>query len=459
MIPVISTEEAARLDEQSPVDELMERAGLAVALAAVGMGAGYGKRVEVLAGPGNNGGDGYVAARYLHSRGVGVTVRGLTPPRTEAARRASTRARMAGVAVTEMRLPAPCDLIVDALFGGRPSRGIPDEVSPWFSSDAPVIAVDGPTGMDLDTGEAPDGSFKAALTVTFHAPKPGHFLGDGPDLCGAVKVADIGLIGGEPSFRLVEGSDLHLPGRSRQAHKWSAGSVLVVGGSPGMTGAVVLAGRAALRFGAGAVGVAAPASSLGVIASQAPELLSYSIDDLASISHKYDVLLIGPGLGNAIPSVRALLENHTGAVVLDADGINGIGADALSGRQAPSVITPHAGEFKRLTGVEAGYDSAQSLARRTGSIVLLKGNPTFVTDGTAPWLVTANGPELASIGTGDVLAGMVSALVARGVEPVCAAYTAAHIHGEVAASLVRSGTVTADRLVDQVGTRAWEYPV
>jgi NAD(P)H-hydrate epimerase len=454
--PVITPSEAGRLDQNStvPVDTLMERAGRAVALGAVGMGAGYGTRVSVLVGPGNNGGDGYVAARLLRERGVGVEILALSEPMTDPARNAQSRARAAGVPISELGPPHRTDLVIDAIFGGGFRSGIPRFVDEWIDAAPSVLAVDVPTGLDPASGAIPEKAFRAARTVTFHALKVGHLVGSGPDVCGVVTVADIGLEGGDPELLLIEEVDAPRPSRSRTAHKWSTGSVLVVGGGPGMTGAAVMAGKAALGFGAGAVGLAVPEEAAAVAAAAAPELLHYTIDDLPM---KYDVLVIGPGLGaGRADLVTKILSTWEGPMVIDADALAAIRPDRIVGEHADgqrghTVITPHAGEFERLTGRPPSYSRARELASRIGATVLLKGNPTFVTDGGVPWLVDTGGPELATIGTGDVLAGMVAALLAGGHDPVVAARAAAYWHGRAGADLARTRVLTALRLVEEIG--------
>lgn len=448
MRPVITPAEAARLDEAAgvPVDRLMERAGRAVALAAVEMGAGYGRRVTVLAGPGNNGGDGYEAARLLRLRGVGVEVEALADPRTRPAIAARGRAHAAGVPIRAIGRPGPSDLVIDALFGGGFRSGMPGLVSDWAQAGRAVLAVDVPSGLDPATGEVEDGAFRARRTVTFHALKTGHVLGAGPDHTGDVTVVDIGLEGGEPALLICDEEDAPRLRRDRRTHKWSAGSVLVVGGSPGMTGAAILAGRSALRFGAGAVGLAVPGPAAPIAATAAPELLHYPIDDLPG---RYDVLVVGPGLGAGHRElVDRLLGTWPGPVVVDADALEATGGRAGRGGM---VLTPHAGEFTRITGRPATHAAARELAAALHATVLLKGNPTVVTDGSTPWLVESGGPELATIGTGDVLAGMVAALLAGGIPPPVAARSAAYWHGRAGAGLARQGAVTAADLVGQVG--------
>ncbi|MGH9053579.1 MAG: NAD(P)H-hydrate dehydratase [Acidimicrobiia bacterium] len=469
MKPVLSPEAAAALDAaaKEPVETLMERAGLAVALAAARMGARYGWRVIVLAGPGNNGGDGYVAARFLAERGVAVEVRALDPPKSAGAQWARRRAERAGVRVGEWGPPQPADLVIDALFGSGFHGSLPDEVLPWTGVDTPVLAVDVPSGLDAATGQVQDGGFRAARTVTFHALKVGHLIGEGPERCGRMEVADIGLSGGDPEFWLCEEEDAPRPGRTRTAHKWSAGAVMVVGGSPGISGAALLAARSALEGGAGSVALACPGGLQPVYETMAPGILKVGIgkgerfapDDAAALlegAHRYDVLAVGPGLGSGQRAlVASVLESWEGPVVLDADGLNAVeDRDLLGRRDRPTVLTPHPGEFRRLTGKEAGFRAASEFASATGTVVLLKGNPTFVM-GRERWVVTSGGPELASIGTGDVLTGLLAAMWARGLEAETAARSAAYWHGRAGAALAARGTVTAEALAAEIGGWVW----
>lgn len=453
MIPVVTAAESAEMDRrsESPVEVLMDRAGLAVALAAVEEGAGYGVRVVVLCGPGNNGGDGYVAARYLHRRGVAVRVEALAPPTTEPSLAASESARRAGVPIGSLALPGKVDLVIDALFGGGFRRGIPGQVRPWMEADVPVVAVDVPTGLNPDTGAVDDGGFHASRTVTFGALKPGHLIGEGPERCGRVVVAEIGLGPPNPVMKVVEELDAPRPTRSRTAHKWSGGSVLIVGGSEGMVGAAVMAGRAGLHFGASAVGVVSRQHE--VVSRLAPELLSYRLEQMAEQLDRYDVVVVGPGLGDE-PEIVDTVLGSAGRVLADADALRD--RDALAECGGPLIVTPHTGEFRRLSFDPPGPEGALELARGIGAVVVLKGSPTFVTDGETPWVITAGGPELATIGTGDVLSGMIAALWSRGLSPVGAARSGAYWHGVAAAHLAGEGTVTADRLARYVGRWAGE---
>lgn len=467
MIPVLSVAEMQAVDAAAgvSVDTLMDRAGFAVAIEVARMGATYGDTVHVLCGSGNNGGDGYVAATYLRGRGVDARVHAFgTPAIDTAAARARHRALSAGVPVAPITTtpPEPGFLVVDAVFGTGFHGMLPDEVATWATSAAPVLAVDIPSGVHGDTGDVGGPAFGAERTVTFHAPKPGHILGSGPDLCGEVIVVDIGLDGGAPAMFRFTDDDVAVPGRRRIAHKWSVGAVATIGGMPGLTGAALLAARAALRSGAGVSSILTTAATVATYEALAPELTTMQASETDSwrdhasevlaLLGRYDVLVVGPGLEPA-PSqfVERLLEGFDGPMVVDAGAIGAITRlDTLLEREAPTVLTPHAGEFHRLTGVEASHEEARRLADATGTIVLLKGNPTFVA-GRDLVVVDAGGPELASIGTGDVLAGVIAALLAGGIEPGLAAAMGAHIHARAAARLAGSTIVTASDLVDAVG--------
>lgn len=471
MQPVITAAESGRLDMAStePVEVLMDRAGLGVALAAVEMGVGYGSRVAVLAGRGNNGGDGYVAARYLLRRGAAVTVHSVGFPKGDysPARKAATAAVAAGASVERLGDPVDADLVIDALFGAGFRGSLPDAVVPWTETSAPVLAVDVPSGLNATTGSVEGAAFTADRTVTFHALKTGHLLGQGPDRSGAVSVTDIGLSGERAEFLLCDETDAPRPVRARAAHKWSAGSVLVVGGSPGLTGAAMLAATAALNAGAGAAAIATPGALQAVYASLSPGVMSFGIgsdelfstDDAAGVldrAARYDVLIIGPGLGPVSGDfVRALLRGTDKPVVLDADGLNALAGVPDVATRPSTVITPHTGEFRRLVGEDASYEAAATVATDAGITVVLKGNPTFVL-GDERWVVTSGGSELATIGTGDVLSGVLGAYWAGGLDGETAARSAAYRHGVAGRTLAARQTVTAEALASEVGR---EQPV
>jgi NAD(P)H-hydrate epimerase len=394
-----------------------------------------------------------VAARILKGRGAQVVVHAHGPPATDLAIEAASQARAAGVPVTSLGSLAEAHLVVDALFGGGMRRGIPDSVLAWMDTPAPVIAVDYPTGLDPDTGQIAEKAFHAVETVTFGALKTGHIRGMGPDLCGLVNVVDIGIVGGEPSMFVAEESDAPRPSRSRSAHKWSAGSVLVIGGSEGIVGASLLAGRAALNFGAGSVAVASP--RIEEVRQDAPELPAYALEEVGERLGRFDVVVAGPGLAESdAGAVRPLLAK-AGRVVLDAGGLTPVTLRAALEGDGEVVVTPHDAEFARVAGTAAGTYSVRAFANKAGITVLRKGNPTMISDGGLPILVTTGGPELASIGTGDVLSGMIGALWARGLAGIDAAVSGAYWHGVAGAQLAHRRTVTAPALVEQIAGFAW----
>jgi hydroxyethylthiazole kinase-like uncharacterized protein yjeF len=461
MQPILTPEESADLDRNAdvPVEVLMERAGLAVAIQAAAMGAGYGRRVTVLCGPGNNGGDGYVAARHLAARGAQVRVLALADPRSHGAKWAAATAVDAGVPIGPFQPPSEADLVVDAVFGAGFRGPLPDEVKAWVAARPRVLAVDLPSGLAGGTGEPLPVAFDAEATVTFQAAKRGHLVGSGPDLVGRLVVADIGLAVPPSGWQLMEDRDVVVPARHRTAHKWSVGGVAVVGGSPGMAGAPVLAARGALAVGAGAALVARPPGlgSLppgGLLTAEIGEGPSLSSSDgpaIAELAGRWGALVIGPGLGRTGTGlVGGVVERWSGPVVVDADGLSREIVGGLHRRTTRAVLTPHAGEFERMSGRRPEAGAAEAFARETGTVVLLKGNPTFVTDGVETWVVTSGGPELATAGTGDVLAGAIGGLLARGVPPAAAARTAAHLHGRAGATLAARRTVTPEGLADEL---------
>lgn len=455
MKPVLTATEYKSVDEayDGDVAAAMERAGMAVALAAARHGAGYGQRVIVLAGPGNNGGDGYVAARLLRRRGAAVEVHRLGKPKTPLAAEAAQKALAEGVPVVELAEPVQADLIIDALFGGGSRPDLPDQVSAWMSHEAPVIAVDYPTGLDPNTGKVDKAAFRAVETVTFSTIKTGHVNNQGADYCGIVTVADIGIEGGRPSMLIAEEVDALRPPRARRAHKWSAGAVLVVGGSDGMIGATVLAARSALNFGAGAVYMSSPHHDKAHL--MAPHIPALALEDAVDRLDRFDVVVAGPGLAPDDTEAVLPLVAKAPKVLLDAGGLTSeILAAALEGG-GEVVVTPHSAEFKRLSGVGGGNLAIRAFARKHGLVALLKGSSTTISDGGIPILVRTGGPELATIGTGDVLAGMISALWARGLTPLEAAVSGAYWHGVAASDLARYGTVTADTLAVQIEGFAW----
>ncbi len=455
MKPVQTADEYRRVDAtySGDLDEAMDRAGFAVALAAVRIGAGYGTRVSVLAGTGNNGGDGYVAARYLQGRGAAVTVHTLGLPKTKLAERARAAAADVGVRIAAMGDPDDGEIVVDAVFGGGVRDGIPSQVVPWMDASMPVVSVDFPTGLDPNSGSVSGPVFKATETVTFSTLKTGHVLGSGPDVCGRITVVDIGINGGEPCMFIAEELDTARPRRARKSHKWSAGSVLVVGGSAGLQGAAVIAAEAALSYGAGAVAIATPDQS-GVV-SNTIEFPTFSFEEVVGHLNRFDVVIIGPGLDREDLAAGITTISSAARLVVDAGGLQPEVIELLKVLNGEFILTPHTGEFQRIAGSSGGTFAIRALARKLGGVVLLKGNPTRISDGGLPVLVDTGGPELATIGTGDVLSGMIAAAWARGLPPVQSAVTGAYYHGIAARHLAERTTLTARDLAREIGRYAW----
>lgn len=438
MLPVLTPDEMAAVDASAPepVEELIERAGAAVAREALRMlGGGYGRRVVVLAGKGNNGADGRSAARRLARRGARVeVVDALAAPR---------------------RLPE-ADLVIDAAFGTgfRGDWDAPEVV------DTPVLAVDIPSGVSGLTGEAAGRVLAADRTVTFAALKPGLVLEPGRGLAGAVALADIGLDVSSATTHVVEPADVAaaLRPRPRGAHKW-ASPVMVVAGSPGMTGAAHLAAAAAQRAGAGMVRLATP--GLADDPNRPTEAVGLRLPDdgwaeaVSRELHRFRAMVVGPGLGTSMATqggVRLLLGSAPVATVVDGDALTAVGHDlaVLRDRVAATVVTPHDGEFARLAGAPPGPDrlaAVRRLAAEAGVVVLLKGPTTVVADpsGTAR-IVTEGDERLATAGTGDVLSGIIGALLASGVPPLEAAAAGAWLHGRAARLGPRRGLVASDLL-------------
>lgn len=424
MQAIVTPEEMGAIDAAAPepVEQLIERAGAAVARAALRLlGGAYGRRVVVLAGAGNNGNDGRSAAAHLRRRGVRVEV------------------------LDAAALPdrvASCDLVIDAAYGTgfRGSFAAPEVAG------TPVLAVDVPSGVSGLTGEVGGRALRARRTVTFAAWKPGLLLGDGAALAGEVEVADIGLDVSSARAHLVQDADVAawLPVRVRETHKWRSG-VWVVAGSPGMTGAAHLCARAAQRAGAGYVRLSTP--GLADDPQRPTEAVGVALASggwdravLADVE-RFGALVIGPGLGRGEASAAAIHQVVAEAelpVVVDGDGLATLGEhrSALVRRKVPAVLTPHDGELERLVGHRPRADrlqEARDAAASFGAVVLLKGPTTVVAEPDGQVLVATSGDaRLATAGTGDVLSGVIGALLAQGVPPLRAAAAGAHLHGRAA---------------------------
>ena len=467
--------------------ELMERAGCGVVEAIFEAWpelANGARRAVVLCGPGNNGGDGFVIARLLKNRGwdAGVFLYGEAarlPPDARAnhdlwAKTGDVRPwRADDIAALDG------DVLIDAVFGAGLTRAAPDEVlAPLvaaFESDrfaGRVVAVDAPTGLCMDSGKPLSRTYGAAmadLTVTFHRARPGHFLDPGPRHCGRVAIKGIGLDGRATpgAVQLAEGNSNWMLSKSTGSHKYGYGHALVLAGGSGRTGAARLAARGALRIGAGLVTIGVPPSAQMEVACQISALMLKRIDNadvLAEVllDRRFNAICLGPGLGldrarDQVPVALAVPGQGSGprrAVVLDADALTAYGErpDALFEMlHEGCVLTPHLGEFARLfpdiatkIGTETAsgpafskLDAARAAASRAGCTILLKGADTVIADHTGAGVINAAvygraAPWLATAGSGDVLAGFVTGLLARGLAPLRAAETAAWLHVECA---------------------------
>ncbi|MDX1547865.1 MAG: NAD(P)H-hydrate dehydratase [Rhodothermales bacterium] len=486
---------AMRAADQVTIDEwglpgftLMETAGrAAVHRIEHAYGAMAGKRVHCFCGKGNNGGDGFVVARVLHARGARVRVIALAEAEamTEDAARnwrllehlaahdAEDRIALARFeSLRQVAAFGAADLLVDALLGTGLTSALREPVRSlvaWINEQpTPCVALDVPTGLHTDHGRALGEAVRADLTVTMGALKTGLLVNDGPVFSGRIDVAEIGI----PRAVLEEQAAAHdgcawqaddatvagwLPERGPGAHKYSAGLALVVAGSPGMTGAPVMAARAAYRAGAGFVTCVCHEAIETTLAAKLTEVTTRTLpgtDDggidpegaleaLARPLEKARSLLIGPGLGQHPETqrfIRTLLTRIDVPAVLDADALNALAADpAFLAEHARGrwILTPHAGEFRRLAGDDVDLDdrvrTAQHFARRWNSVLVLKGLPSLVAapDGTA-FVNATGGPALATAGTGDVLAGLCVGLLAQGLAPLHAAVAALHLGGAAA---------------------------
>jgi ADP-dependent NAD(P)H-hydrate dehydratase / NAD(P)H-hydrate epimerase len=455
--------DAATIASGTPGEVLMDRAGRAVARAAIRIAGGrYGKRAVIVCGKGNNGGDGFVAARVLRSEGLGVRClfvgdRGAVEG---AAAHHLDELERAGGSVEEfdpVRL-VRADVIVDALFGtgfrgaaeGDPGKAIES----MSDADAPVVSVDIPSGVTGATGGVEGRAVRAQVTVAMAAEKLGTALPPGAVHAGRVEVADIGIRVDDSDVTMCERADVAavLPRKPPDAHKRSMGAVAVLGGSAGMSGAVVLAATAAMRMGAGYVTAGITHSVDNAVSAALPEALTKVVSDrevlgpealdrFADVLDRAQALAIGPGLGRGDDQAH-LLEQALARIdlplVVDADGLNVLAGrtEHLRAREAPAVITPHPAELARLLATTTSevqgdrLSSATEAAHRFECTVVLKGFRTLTADASGRVVVNpTGGPELATAGTGDVLTGIVAALLAAGLHPFEAAWAGAHIHG------------------------------
>ncbi|MXW42806.1 MAG: NAD(P)H-hydrate dehydratase [Acidimicrobiia bacterium] len=460
MIPIVTPTEMAAIDAAAPesVEELVDRAGSALAVAARTMLKGsYGRRVTVLAGQGNNGADGRAAAYYLRRNGVRVAV--------------------VDAADSPQTLP-PCHLTIDAAYGTGLSRDhcpAPPPLSLNTRHDtpnqrAPILAADIPSGVNGLTGELHGNPWHATRTLAFGTLKPGLVLHPGARYCGPISVATLGLDTSQAKAHLLTASTAAnwLPGRPTAAHKWHA-ACWIIAGSQHMTGAAHLAALSSLRGGAGYVRLSTPGTnnfSGGPI-----EAVRHALPQKGWWQHmanqdlpRFKAILIGPGLGRQPhfnSEIRELLTHAPLPLVIDGDGLNALGSDVfkvLASRPAATILTPHAGEYRALTGSPPrpdSFDAARSLATSTNATVLLKGPCTIVAQPDGTTIAIHNGDaRLATAGTGDVLAGLICGLLSAGAPPQQATATAAWLHGQATQALPHA-PITASDLLPALA-HAWE---
>ncbi len=489
------------IEEQGvPSLELMERAGAAVARVVERLAPDGA--VTVVCGKGNNGGDGLVVARLLREAGHETAVVCTADP-----------AELAGDALANLeRLPGEWPLrldgspwaqgqdapaagpferpaaIVDAVLGtgfaGAPRGAAAEAIAAIERAGAPVVSVDVPSGVDASTGVVEDGAVHAAVTVTFHAAKPGLWIRPGKDHAGRVETVDIGIPRGAPADAragLIDDSVLALlPRRTGASTKFVSGHVLVAGGSVGLTGAPAMACRAAMRAGAGYVTAFVPAAVQPVLAgSGVPEVMFQALPetegglDLAGVERvleaalKGGALALGPGLGrqeSAVAFARRLARAVKVPLVLDADGLNAHARrpEELRSRVEPTVLTPHAGELGRLLDLHSADVDAERLryvreaAARSGAVVVLKGDDTLVAEPGGIVAVSRGGsPALATAGTGDVLSGVIAAMLAQRLEPFAAAAAGVLLHARAGRLAARAAgaaeAVIATDVIEALG--------
>jgi NAD(P)H-hydrate epimerase len=472
-------------------EELMTRAAGHVAEAALEFLPQGGGRVAVFCGSGNNGGDGMAAAAKLLRRGLDVRVFLVTPRggMTAGALAMEERLREMGAGLEEFdggdgirEFVKSCDVIIDAIFGvgmrSQLSGGALKAAELINSAGARVVAVDVPSGVGTDTGGVEGRAVRADVTVTFSLAKPGHYIPPGCLHCGEVRVCDIGIpeevISGAQSklFTVCE-EDITLPPRARDTHKGDYGRAMIFAGSVGYTGAPVLAARAASRLGAGLVYVGTPRSVYGIVAAKCEGEMAFPLesgadgelsDGAAAAASAYmercDAILAGPGLGTGKNVRKLIVELITASkkpLILDADGINALegNINVLDKASCPLILTPHGGEFARLTGESSRADrlsAATDFAARHGCILVLKGyhTVTAMPDGSA-YINTTGGPALAKGGSGDALAGMILALAGQRFPLKDAVLAAVCLHGmagDICAERYGEYSVTAGDLIE-----------
>jgi NAD(P)H-hydrate epimerase len=478
--------------------DLMERAGTGVAR-AVEVHSCDGP-VTVLCGKGNNGGDGLVAARLLREAGHEVTVVCVAPVEEFKGDAAANLARLPGEAPIALAQGAAAieraGVIVDALLGtgfaGEPHGAVAEAIALVNAADGAVVAVDVPSGVDASSGVVGGEAVHADVTVTFHASKPGLWIMPGKRHAGEARTIDIGIPRGAPMgarIGLMTSAVAELlPRRAGDSTKFASGQVVVAGGSRGLTGAPRMAAHAAMRAGAGYVIACVPTSAQDLLVSAAtPELMTRGVaesdgtfEPAAAVQTIESIrpggaLALGPGIGRseaAVAFARELALQAKAPMVLDADGLNAHAGRLaeLRRRQAPTVLTPHAGELARLLELDSEQIERERLlhvraaAEQSGAVVVLKGDDSLIADPSGYVAVSRGGsPALATAGTGDVLTGVVAALLAQGLDPFEAASAAVWLHAAAGREAARrhgapEGVIASDVIEALPAVRAGEGP-
>lgn len=496
MEPVLSPAQMRAADESTIAGgtsgfDLMDRAAHACAVVALRMlGGAYGRRVVVVSGKGNNGGDGIACAGHLAGAGVNTTVLLLGEPSGDAAAHLelahalSPRGRFRTSAWSRAefdRALGGADLVVDAIFGtgfaSSPRGQAAEAIQAVSGSPARVLAVDIPSGVSGADGSVPGTAVRADVTLAVQSLKIGHVVAPGSLLCGRVDVADVGIEAGEAQAFVPTSADVSdvLPALEQDTHKYKVGALGVLAGSAGMTGAAVLTALGAVRAGAGLVVLGVPASTIDVFEGAVTEAVKLplpdveghlepkAVDEMSDRLERCRALAVGPGLGRG-PQSPALLRRVLDVplpLVVDGDGLWALGAclredpGLLRSREHPTVLTPHAGEFAYLGGDASGPDrlsAVTEMAARLGAVVHLKGRRAItVAPGGPAWVNTSGNPGMATGGTGDVLTGVVGALIAQGAAAGDAMWAGAYLHGlagDIVASRLGPRALTATDLLD-----------
>lgn len=475
-------------DRGIPSLELMETAGRALAAKVEQMAPSPDSRIVAVCGKGNNGGDGLVAARILKEQGFRADAvllggrDGMTPDSVANLERLGEALEASDGVLAELLSSA--DLVIDAIFGtgfaGEPRDAAADAIDALNASPARVVSADLPSGVNASTGEIAGRAVAADATVTFHRSKVGHWIAPGKWARGDLEVADIGIPDGAPavpSTGLISSRVLDLPAdRGAASTKFSSGKVVVCGGSKGLTGAVAMCATAAIRAGAGYATVVVPAELESVFEAKLTEVMSIGCpsregsfrgaaeEQILGSCEQAGAVVFGPGLGREgqVGKLAVKLIPRFGSpLVVDADALYALSGllGVVASRRSATVLTPHEGELARLLQTDSDDVAAHRLeralgaARETGAVVVLKGDDTIVTDGERVAIDPLSTPALATAGTGDVLAGMIAAMISRGLGPFEAACVAVKAHssaGIFAAERHGVNSVIASDVIEEI---------